>query len=76
MKKQVGLLEFEYLPKENKCVIRASYNNFEYGSIVNLDRSPCITTQPDASVNLVVIQMAMDFVQEAQEHDRSVSPTT
>jgi len=57
-------------------VIRASYNDFEYGSIIKLDGSPRITTQPDASVSLVVIQMAMEFVQEAQKYGRGVLPTT
>lgn len=67
MKKQVGLLEFEYYPVEHRCAIRASYNDYEYGCISRLDSSPCISTTEGSHVSLVVISMAMEFVKEAKE---------
>lgn len=76
MRKQVGLLEFEYYPAEHRCVIRASYNGYEYGCISRLDSSPCISTTEGSYVTLVVLGMAMEFVKEAKEEyaSRSTAP--
>lgn len=67
MKKQVNLLEFEYLPEQDKCVIRAFHRpNFEYGHIGSLSCCPYVETTPCARVPLNTLNMALEFAQECR----------
>lgn len=68
------LLEFEYFPEEDRCVVRALHSGYEYCVVRRLSMAPEVMVTPGTSVVLGVFDRLLQFVEQCNVKRKDFDP--